>query len=251
MISRPIYKFLLLFSLVVTFISQASAQFKDTSSSDLLLEILDFTVDKYGVDQQLINGNFYENQYIHPLGHPFLFEDKYILSNLIIRDTEYKNVYSKYNIYTQSVVVKSSSDNFVVSMIIPVEFLTGFTFNNMLFRKNTLLGENPEYYQVVAETREIACFYFWYKTRYVSFHNVTYSSYKFSKSMHKKILVMNDSISEFKNNRTFIDLFPNEVQRDILTYLRYEKLNIKKVTDQDMNSIIQFCNNKIYQNSLK
>lgn len=241
--------FLLLITL--SYFSTCLSQFDDSAQEEDFSEILQLAVEKYGVDQQIVNGNFYENKYKHALGHPFLHEDKFRNSNLIIRDTEYKDIYTKYDVYEQTLLIKSTIDNYEIMTLMPIEFVMAFSFNDMFFRKYSFTGDAPVYYQVVAEQDEIVCLYFWYKTRVESLHNITFSSYKFRKSMHKNFLLMNDEIGQYKNNRTFVALFPAEVQKEILTYLKSEKLKVKKAIDQEMTGIIEFSNNILKQRSLQ
>ena len=84
--------------ITLSYFSTALTQVGNSTQEENFSEILQFAVEEYGVDQQIVNGNFYEYEYRHALGHPFLLEDKFHNSSLIIRETEYKDIFTKYDI---------------------------------------------------------------------------------------------------------------------------------------------------------
>ncbi|MCK4922229.1 MAG: hypothetical protein KAS71_14355 [Bacteroidales bacterium] len=231
---------IILLFLVSTIFSTGLAQIKDPSSEKYFTEIQQLANEKYGTDQQLINGSYYEYRQDRDEGHPFLFENKFSNADLIFREIEYKGIIAKYDVYNQSLILKSDLENYQITTLLAIEFVTEFSFSGMLFRKYSFNGEAPAYFQVVSDEDEIVCLYYWHKTRIESIHQRIYSSFKYSESKHKNYLLINEQIGQFRNNRSFVKLFPMNIQRDILSYLKSEKLRVKKVTDAEMSGIIQF-----------
>lgn len=233
--------------LISTIFSTGLAQVKNSTSEEYFEEIYHFANKKYGIHQQLINGNYYEFRNNHTGEHPFLFENKFSDTELKFRETEYNGIITKYDLYDQSLILKSNLDNYQVTTLLPIEFVTEFSFDGMLFKKYSFNNEAPAYFQVVAQEDVIACLYYWYKTREEHLENNNISYYKYSESKHKNYLLIDDKIGRYRNNRSFVRLFPMNVQREILSYLKLEKLKVKKVADNQMSGIIQFSQTLLKQ----
>lgn len=229
--------------LILAYCSISAAQ--NPGESGDFDQVLAYTSDKYGIDQQLVNGRFFEYKYIHALGHPFLLENKYYNADLLIKGTDYHNIETKYDIYEQDLIIRTTTVDFVVQTIVPMEMVSAFSIEGMQFRKLRLLEKEPAYYQVVAEEEHISCLYFWYKTRDESLHNVNFSSYKFRKSRHLNYILINGQAYQYKNNRSFTNSFPESLRRGIKSYLKSGKYKVRKVTDTQMKEIIGFCNSTL------
>lgn len=225
----------------------ALGQVNDSAPEENFSDIIQFTDEKYGVDQQIVNGKYYAYKYKHALGHPFLFENNYFIGKVIIRGTEYKGINLKYDIYNQSLLIKSPIENYEIETLLPIEIVNAFSWDEMWFRRYTLNEKGPAYYQVVAEEDNIACLQYWYKTREESLHNVTFSSYKFRLKRCKKFIDAQGKIDQFKNNRSFVKILPAEIQREMQSYLKSKKFKVRKVSDLEMKEIIQRCSTLLQQ----
>lgn len=128
--------FLFLFTL--SYFSAALTQVPDSAPDENFSDLLQFTAEKYGVDQQIVNGKYYAYEYKHALGHPFLFENNYFIGKVIIRGTEYKGINLKYDIYNQSLLIKSPIENYEIETLLPIQIVNAFSWDEMWFRRYSL-----------------------------------------------------------------------------------------------------------------
>lgn len=214
-------------------------------------EIYQYAEEKLGPDQLLINGNYHDYIYRNAAGHPFLFENEYTINDILFHDKEYKNVSTKYDIYEQSLILLSWQGNSPITTFLATEFLSEFTKETMYFKKYIFNGRAPGFYQVVAKTKEITCLYYWYKTRQKSRHNGTFSTFKFSETKHKTYLLINNNLLRYNNNKSFTHLFPEQIQKELILYLKSNNLRLKEVSDDEMFDILMYSKTLLKQHNIQ
>lgn len=195
----------------------------------------------YGFNQELVNGIFYVNRYLHALGHPFFGDDRFETGDLIFRDKTYQNVKMKYDIFEQKLLVNCNSGDKQINVLLPDEFLSRFSFNNMFFRFYTLKGIEPGYYQVINDDGLLKCLYHWVKTRSTSDYYRIYLSYEFSDNIKKSYLISDDKVVQYRGNREFINFFEKDLHSQIRKYIRQNKINVRTCVDSDMIKLIKYC----------
>jgi hypothetical protein len=205
-------------------------------------ELYESVQQKYGLDQELINGIFFEYPYWKALGHPFLGENQFCSGTLVYRQKRYENIRMKYDIYEQDLLINYHFDDKQMNILLVKEFISEFSFNDKIFKYFALQGMLPGFYQVISEDSDIKCLYYWFKERRESYHNRTYSSYEFSGSSRKNYLLIGDKPVPYKNNRTFIHSFNADVQEEIRKFMKLKKIKVKKCNDSSMLRLMDFCN---------
>jgi hypothetical protein len=196
----------------------------------------------YGFDQELINGIFYENFYLKPLGHPFLGQDQFYTGKLVYHHKAYDNVDMKYDIYEQQLVINYRFNDKQLNIILPNEFISEFSFDGKLFRYFYFQEQEPGFYQVISDGHELNFLFHWYKDRRVSYHNRTFSSFEFSNSNKKSYLSIQDNLIPFSNNRTFIKSFRADVQDQIRKFMKSNKIKVRTCNDSTMLKLLNYCN---------
>ncbi len=203
-------------------------------------ELYKSVVNEFGFDQVLVNGIHYEDGYWGKVGHPFLFEDKLYKGTLIYREREYQGVDLKYDIYKQQVILYIMQNNSIAWIIPPNDFISAFSLRDKLFVKHTFEGV-PRFYQVVFDTEELKCLYYWSKLRYDSDHKRSYYSYVFTNSDRKTYLILDDVIKKYSDNRSFVSLFPQESQVRIKQYIKNNKIKVAKSSDDEIEKLVTYC----------
>lgn len=205
-------------------------------------ELYESVQQRYGLDQELINGIFFEYPYWKALGHPFFEENQFCNGTLVYRQKRYENIQMKYEIYEQELLINYHFNDKQMNIMLVKEFISEFSFNGKIFKYLVLQDMLPGFYQVISEDSGIQCLYYWFKERRESFHNRTYSSYEFSKSSRKSYLLIRDRLVPYKNNRTFIHSFHTDVQDEIREFMKLKKIKVKKCNDSGMLKLVDFCN---------
>lgn len=197
---------------------------------------------EYGLNQEFVNGIYYENYYLGSLGHPYLFDDQYYNGDIIYRNKIYKDVLMKYDIFKQQIIIYYSYDNSNLQFILPNEFISEFYLNDKSFRKCSFPGIETGFFQVIhSDSEKLKCFYYWSKQRYNSYHNKDYGSYKFTDSKRKSFIMIEGSLLAYNNKNSFIKIFPKEIQLKIKKYINLNKIKVMKTDDHKMTGLIDYC----------
>jgi hypothetical protein len=210
------------------------------AKADYWNELYKSVVNEYGFDQVLVNGICYEDEYPGSVGHPFLFEDQFYKGTLIFREREYHGLDIKYDIYKQQVILYIRQNNSTAWIIPSNDFVSAFSLDDKWFVKYTF-GGVPGFYQMIFNTKELKCLYYWSKLRYDSNHKVYYNSYRFTDSERKTYLVVDDVLKRYFDNRSFVRLFPEESQVRIKQYIKNYKIKVAKSSDVVMEKLITYC----------
>ena len=184
---------------------------------------------------------YFEYQSGKDLGHPFLGNEEYKKGYLIIHNKRYNNMLLKYNVFEQNLVVLYVDNTGTqMAFLPPLNFISEFSLDNLIFKKYTFNNEKTSIYQEVY-SGEIKCLYSWKKGREESHHNVQFSAFKYYKPLKKSYLVIDNSIYRYKTKGDLIKLFPLQYKKEILSYIKKQKINVKKSSDQDIVKLMTFC----------
>ena len=199
----------------------------------------------YGPDYNLINGRRYVNLYIIADGHPFLGDNSFYRGNIIINNKSYKDLEIKYDIYNQEILLQYTYFTGNTDLIILVEkFIDGFELDGRSFRKYNFPETGPRFYQVVSHGN-IFCLYYWKKVLIKGLS--THSFFAYSPEKHLSYLVIDNKIYPFKGRKSFIKLLPQQYSKEIILYLRSNKLWIRNASDTQIRQLMDFCNELIGQ----
>jgi hypothetical protein len=212
-------------------------------------ELYNYIQTEYKFDQTLVNGMYYDNYYRNAIGHPFLFGDHFYRGTLVYRNKVYKDLDMKFDIYEHKLLIRYILNNSNVRFIPANEFISEFGFNEKYFRKYSFPGMAPGFYQVIADYDHIKCLYYWFKKKTESSHTRAFSSYKFYKSEKTCYLVMDDKLLKYRNNFSFIRLFPEKIRNEMRKYLKSEKIKVLKSNDDIIRKLIDYCNKYLNQNN--
>jgi len=213
--------------------------------SHVFEEVLDYAIQQTDFDKLLVNGPSYENKYFRAIGHPFFLENEYVNGEVVYAGLRFSEKPIKFSSFEQQLVMKIETESFSRELVLPMEHVTEFKINDYHFRKYDLFGTGPAYYQVVTEKERITCLYLWTKSREISDHLEGYLSYKFGKDKAKKYLLMDGVVESFKNNRSYVKLFPEYAQPAISGYLKERKMKLQKMSDKSMKELVQFCDDTL------
>ncbi|MFC2089227.1 hypothetical protein ACFLT1_00515 [Bacteroidota bacterium] len=240
-------KRLIVFVFFLSMLVNCYPQAQEMYMTYLYGEIYEHTRKELHISQELVNGKYHDYIYSHAIGHPFFAENEFVKSTITYRNTEYADQLIKYNIFDQSLVIKPSIDSSSREVLLPIEYVNSFTFNGLFFKKYSLKNEAPSYFQVIAETENLSCLYRWYKNREESSHMVSFLSYKFSNPIVRKYLLFDGEAHRYRNTRKFINPFPEYVHKALRTYIKSNKFNLKKISDQKMLQLMNYCQTVIEQ----
>ena len=235
-------KYLLVFSLFV--LSMSFSLFAQKQSHDARTDynaLYKSVIEEYGFDQVLDNGFLYEDKYSKKIGHQFLLQDQLYNGSLVYRGEVYKNVEMKYDIFDQQLVLNIKNNNSTELIVPHNDFISVFSLGDKFFSKYNFRGE-PRFYQLVFDTEKVKCLYYWFKQKYVSTNIINLGFNEFTDSEKLNYLILDGSLKQYKNNRSFTKLFPKEIKARVRIYIRNNRINVAKSSDEKIKELLTYCN---------
>ncbi|MFC2098349.1 hypothetical protein ACFLSP_01255 [Bacteroidota bacterium] len=194
----------------------------------------------YGPDQFLVNGVRYYNTHISMDGHKFYGEDEFTRGKLVLEDNQYHDVFLKYNLLDQQLILQHFFNKQVYyEIILSNSRISEFELDGKIFRKCYFPSTDTRFFQVLGDG-DLACYYHWTKML-VTTYTESYRQGEFSNQKRKSYLLWQSKLYEFKGARSFARIFAQD-QSQVLRYIRNNRIRIKKATDAEMKELIIQCN---------
>jgi hypothetical protein len=196
----------------------------------------------YGIDLELVNGIIYNNIIKRTIGHPFFLEPRLYNGELVFRGKSYNNIELIYDLFRQQILLNYKTDSNHFWIYIPSEHISEFSLFNKNFQKYSLKGLPTGFYQVIGKADSMMCLYYWKKNRRTVGHTETGYLYEYTNEMKTCYLLMDNKISRYTSNFSFVRLFPDEIKRDIRKYIRNNHiLNVTRSSDVKVSELIDYC----------
>ena len=238
-----------IFLLSIAVCSSAWAQSQELDLDGEYLEIYQGTEKALKNDPLLQNGLFYAYPYFSAHGNPFLGDGEFESGTVIFREKSYEGISINYDIFNQQIILSRKTGDMLLMNLMANEFISGFSFKGKNFIRATLPGESASFYQVISESKNIACYYIWYKERREILDAGNQRIYSFSEEKSKYYLFMDGMLNQYKNNRSYIQLLLDGAGDEIKRYLKENRLNVKEASDQEMLVLIEYCNSILDRDS--
>ncbi len=204
-------------------------------------EISSYTENRYGPFTSLINGEEYYYPYRQALGDPFFPVHDHNKASVRINGKVYENQQIKYDIYNNLVVLDFNDMNGALkSIILRSEWLDYFVLGNILFKKFRDEHGSERFGQVIYEG-DITCFYLWTK-RYQPNTRFGESRYSFSDPFRHSFILLNGELRPYNGRHSFLKCFPVKDRPYIKTYLKKNRVRIRRASDADMSLLMEFIN---------
>ena len=230
-------------SMVLTFLILAAlpcSLFAQQTGENIIEELSELVAESYGPDQHLINGIEYINLHIRSEGHKFLDENKFYEGRVVIDKKVYRNVFLKYDIFNQQVLLLIEHPLGGNKQIILNNLrINEFEINGRIFHKYTFPGTGTLFYQVIGND-EMACLYH-FKKQEIPRAIDQYTLSEFTDVQKKSYLRWQSELHAFKGNRSFVAIFPDH-QPQIKAFIRQNKFHVRKLDDSQMQRLISYCN---------
>lgn len=192
-------------------------------------------------DPVIQNGVYYTYPYYNAVGHPFLGQKEFETGSVIFREKPYNELSINYDLFNQQLILSREYDGVLQMNLLATHFVSGFHLKGKQFILADFQGGAPEYYQVISETGTISCYYSWYKERREIRDSGNRSIYSFSEQKNKRYLLLEGQLYRYKNNKSFVKIFPDASRAMIKAYLQENQILVLEASDQSMESLIEYC----------
>lgn len=193
----------------------------------------------YGLDQTLYNGRKYD--YLSPsgtTGHQFLQSILFSDGSVTIKGKCYNDLKLNFDIFNQQLVLQYADEKSFKNIIeVSKAWMKGFSIGTMNFELLSLEGD-PRFYQVLGND-SLRILYFWRKTMSLN-DAIGASNYVFSPALKDSYVFIHGRLRPFNNKRSLILIFDPGLRPAIKSYLRKNKVKVKKASDQEITDMIVF-----------
>ena len=195
----------------------------------------------YGIDPVLDNGRLYSfNLSYKTQGHPYIYTTDYEPGYVTIQGRLFNNVLLNYDIYNQELVLKHINLQGSVSYIILSKaWLNKFSLHNIEFELIETGDGQKRFFQVIGQDT-LKVLHHWEKQLTLSLQTGN-KNYNFTEPVKTMYLSRNEGFNRFRNNKSFIALFEPGRKDLIKKYLKQNRINVKKASDDIMLNLISYC----------
>lgn len=195
----------------------------------------------YGPDPDLLNGKKYNFIYHSAKGSPFFEVHGNALSSIQIKGKKYEEEQVKFDIYNQLVVLDFSDlSGATSSIVLRDDWVDYFSIGSIPFKKFPDKYGKLRFGQVLYEGR-ITCVYFWKKT-YVTELKEGEVYYSFSKPVREAVIILEGEACSFKNNKSFLNCFPQELRGPVKSQIKSRHIRIRKAGNLEVQALMQYIN---------
>jgi hypothetical protein len=199
----------------------------------------------YGSDPLLYNGRIYTAFYgMNAENNQYLVCSQFEPGSVTLRGVTYTDLLLNYDIYNQQLLLEyTGNPGFTYAIILSDAWLETFSIKDKKFRILPVPDEENRIYQEIGSD-QTRILYFWKK--YLQFDNTGGNSKKskrtFSNPTREMNLLLDGKIVKYWNNRSFVNLFNPEKNKEIREYINSRRINVKKASDEIVEQLIIFCN---------
>ena len=213
-------------------------------SADSPLGYEELVARAYGQDQELVNGLQYYNRHPRSLGHPYLLEGWVHQGSVRIRGKFYNNIWLKYDIHAQQIEVEYQTINGADNQVILVsDRVNDFYIKSYYFKKLKLEEglEDEQFYQIIGGGRLV--WYIRWEKKLVPISGDPRFIEEFTSPKRHYLLELDGSVHPFSNKKSFVDLFPESVQKDIKKLIKSNQLQIRSASTEQLELFIMAASN--------
>jgi hypothetical protein len=196
----------------------------------------------FGLDQTLHNGIKYT--YAPPPGthgHQYLASQFFSTGSVTIKGKQYNDVNLNFDILNQELLLKYADNHNPFNVIqISKSWLDGFRIGEMNFELVEVKNQ-PVIYQVIGEG-PVRFLFFWRKSLDLDGAIGSYF-YAYSQPVRDSYIQMKGLIVPFNSRNSFLKIFDASKRPEIKAFLRKNKINVRKATDQEMMGLARFIGN--------
>ena len=193
----------------------------------------------YKLDQNLVNGTKYYKPRETVSGNEFFMDKKASRGEIILNGITYSNVFLKYDIVNQDVILEYDfPSGGKMQIIIEDEKISDFEIFERTFRKLNFPLTGKQFFQVI-NAGNLVCLIHWRKILIPVGSSLQYT-YQYSEEKRKTYLLREDQLFQFGGQRSFSKLFPG-FKKEIRQYLRRYNLEIRNISDTDLTGLIEYC----------
>jgi hypothetical protein len=200
----------------------------------------------FGIDQSLVNGVQFSNQYILIEGNPYFLNEGYRVGSVCINQQWIDYVPMRYNLYSQKVEIQYLSREGNLNQLITVpERMSAFLLEGYEFQRMQIGEDDPSYFMVLTASRT-SCYIKWSREAMGGGS----SQRRFGPLNRRYWIQDGDFYIFFKDRRSYVRAFPPERKREFRKLLKGSKFYFQMATAREVEDFIS-ATLRLYEKGLQ
>lgn len=239
--NRFLQKVLFCISLFIIAQQNTFGQELSKSSPPEVINLINEANNFYSVNDELINGCVYPLPNSRIKNHPYL-NDQWTETTIFIKNKSYTNLLTKYDLILDDVILKIKLEDDIEKLINLNKFQVDsfYLSNSMFLNSNTFLINSKEagYFEKIYNDK-FALLKKYKKVFIKEYNNITPYG-KYSNSRIDLYLFDGEQLHSVNNKKSFLKCFDKEIQNEIKLFMKQNKINYNKATNQQLNELMKF-----------
>ncbi len=226
----------------------AKVSYSQDSEADKLKtanELNKYAESVYGVDDRLINGEFYQNLKIVVKGHPNFLTNNWSDGPLFVKGVTYKDVRIKYNLELDKVILLAqfSSGN-VMQLALNNNSVDSLFVNNHFFINSALIPFDLKgFYEPIYKGNIKA--YIKHKKDFLQKTSTGTAGKILNTGSYRKptstlYIHINNDFIKVSNKKALISLF-EENKKELSKFIQKNKINLRNANNSQLINLLKYC----------
>ncbi len=218
-------------------------QSQNTTSE--IISLIDSTKNIYGSNDLLVNGPVYYQPNRLANGTPYLYSSAFVKSTVFTKGNSFQGVDLNYDIADQQLIlITSMPSGSRLSIGLSDVLIDSFLLNDYLFVNPSKLNLTSNYSYIQILNNDRYRMLIGYNKEFINRYNQKNPYGKYSVTQRSLFLVTDSTLININSKKTFVNLFPS-TKKAVLTYLRKNKINLKKANPEQLKQLIKFYNSQL------
>lgn len=211
------------------------------SSPAEVLDMVNKANNYYSINDELINGCVYPLPNSRIKNHPYLI-DQWVETTIFINAKAYANLVTKYDLIIDDLILKVKLEDNIEKLVNLNKFQVDsfYVSNSVFLNSNTFLTNYKEVGYFEKIYKDNYALLKKYKKVFIKEYNNITPYGKYSNSRIDIFLFDGIQLHSANNKKSFLKCFDKEVQNEIKLFMKKNKINYNKATNQQLNELMKF-----------
>jgi hypothetical protein len=236
---------LLILSSLLLFLITASniqSQTSKTINKKQKPDIYEYAMEKYGTDDELINGLIYLPQNPNAKGNQFFVSDDYLKGKIYKQGVLFDDQLLKYDIENDELVLHGKVNKSYIDILLHKSHIDSFLIADRFFINSTHLFSIDtlnKFFELIY--RNNSSFLIEYYKEFRTDYNEKTPHGRYTSAKKRYFIFENNELFEVTRKSKFLRFFRQD-KRDIRKFMKKNKIRYKKAQQTELKRLMEYCN---------
>lgn len=227
--------------LIFLFVSDKLNSQTATNNNEEIIQIYQYAKEKYGTDDELINGLIYlpENPYAN--GNRFFLSDDYLKGNIYKQGIVFENQSMKYDIENDDLVLHGKLKRSFIDILLHKSQIDSFTIADRFFINSSHLFSTDtlnRFFELIF--RNNTTFLTEYYKEFRADYNEKTPHGRYTSAKKRYFIFKDDRLYDVTRKSKFLRFFKDN-KRDIRKFMKKNKIRYRKAQQTELKRLMEYC----------